>query len=111
MLHTHLSDRTGQKITFNIPLHVKSKQYVTKRIFNNENIHKFILLLKAENWDRIFYISEEDVNKQWDTLMTLLLNAFNTSLSLKNIILKNNSLLIAKLLTYTILKTISVINL
>lgn len=84
ILHTHISDHTGQKVSFSVP-GKKPYNIINCRVFNFEGKQRFNQLLAEESWRNVFDTEESDINCQWETFTNLFFSAFNSCFPLKNV--------------------------
>lgn len=94
IIHTHISDHTAQKVTFEINENLRNTFY-KKRSFNLETKINFVELLSHETWQDVYSCNERDVNRQWQGFMNTFVPIFNECFQFKSF--KINSTVINKI--------------
>lgn len=90
VLHTMISDHTGQKVSF-ISLHQQNHNYIFKRNYTDDNIANFKVSLSQVSWDSLYSLNEVDVNNQWDLFMTIFTSTFNIFFPVKKFYIKKKN--------------------
>lgn len=77
VLDTIISDHKAQKVSFQCSFKNKNPKVQIKRFYSQENIQLFNTYLNSTNWNNLYCIKNEEINKQWEEFQNIFLNNFN----------------------------------
>lgn len=83
-----ISDHKAQKVIFETKM-VGISGDSKKRFFSQENKDNFLRCLRDQNWENVFNVNSNNVNKQWDSFISTFVRIFNQNFPLMPVKNKN----------------------
>lgn len=90
ILHTHISDHTGQKVAFELD-GASTSITLNRRVFGLHERQLFRHMLAGQDWRMIYQVNESDVEEQWVVFMNLLIPIFNHCFLIKSFRVKTEN--------------------